>query len=148
MRHLITRILAVITILSCFSMAYSCNSLSDINTDKEETPVIVGSWGSISSSFTDGNGKVTNYPELSYGQYYFTLDFNEDGSYRQYSKTGNTITGSWRYNARTRDLQQYPDGEDYYIPSKVTMSGKNKMSIFTDYGSSGTATENFIRISY
>ena len=47
-----------------------------------------------------------------------------------------------------QELRQYPDGEDYYIPSKVTMSGKNKMSIFTDYLSSGTATENFVRISY
>ena len=148
MRHLITSVLAFCAILICLCLTSSCNSLSDLHTDKEETPAIVGSWGAISSSFTDGDGKVTNYPELTSGQYYFTLDFNEDGTYRQYSKTGNTITGTWKYTASTRDLRQYPDGEDYYIPSKVTMSGKNKMSIFTDYLSSGTVTENFVRISY
>ena len=148
MRHLTTKYLAFSAILLCLSLASSCDSVFGLKTDKEGTPVIVGSWGAISSSFTDGDGKVTNYPELPSGQYYFTLDFNEDGSYRQYSKSGSATTGTWNYYPSTRSLRQYPDGEDYYIPSKVTMSGKNRMSIFTDFLSSGTATENFVRISY
>ena len=148
MRQVITRAIAFSAILICLALAISCESLSDLKTEKEEIPIIVGSWGAISSCWTDKDGKVSNYPELSSGQYYFTLDINEDGTYRQCSKSGNTITGLWEYSADTREYKDYPDGKDYYILRKITLSGKNTMSIFTDYHSSGTATENYVRISY
>lgn len=108
---------------------------------------IIGLWGLVSETITDGNGKTDRFDPLESGAFYEYFEFKADGTLVRTTVYNNkTVLGIYTYNDATRALSYKFDGNKYYFPAVVNVISAKEMNITTDGGSVGRMTQYFVKV--
>ena len=133
--------------LSLSLLTASCGLQNPSNSSGDAQFTIIGKWGMVSGTITDGDGKTNRYGKLSDGSYYQTLEYLVDGSYIKTTFPDNKVSyGTYTYNNSNQSMQYKLDGDKYFVPARITIHSANEMTIFTDWGSVGSMTQYMTKI--
>ena len=118
---------------------------SACSTEKEPAFSIIGTWGMVSGTISEGDGTTNRYEELSNGKYYEILEYKTDGTLVRISE--GTEYGVYTFNNITYELSYKFDGEKYYRPAIIQVIDYDEMIVTTDFGVNvGRITQYFVRI--
>ena len=108
---------------------------------------IIGPWGMVSGTITDGDGKTTRYDSMGTGYYYEYMEFKADGTLiRTALPSKEKEYGVYTYNDATKSLSYKYDDNKYYQSAMVNVISVTEMNVTTDWGSVGRMTQYFVRV--
>ena len=147
---------AALVVLLCLSFGASSCSSNDTNGNPTQTSssidqqfTLIGAWGMVSGTITDGNGKTTRYGAFPEGKYYEYELFYLDGSFQRLDTNGNELTrGVYTYNSATQVLRMKEDQYKYFTNATVTILSVTEINIFTDYETAGSATQYMVKVAW
>lgn len=127
--------LSIISLLSCQKMDGNFS--------------IIGSWGMVSGTITDGDGTTKRYDRLGANTYYQTLEFRTDGTLIKTTYPDKSIKfGVYSYNDATKELPYKYDGDKYYYSATINIISVTEIIITTDYGPDlGKITQYMIKLN-
>lgn len=122
--------------------------LVSCTTEKEQVFTLVGQWGMVSGTISDGDGTTNRYGKLSDGSFYQLLEYRTDGTLIRTYLPDNTKTyGVYTFNNVTNELSYKYDGDRFYCPATVQIIDWDEIIVTTDYGTDiGRITQYLIKI--
>lgn len=119
--------------------------LNACSTEKEPAFTIIGTWGMVSGTISEGDGTTNRYDEMPSGKYYEILEYKTDGTLIRTSSVKEY--GVYTFNNITNELSYKFDGEKYYRPATIQVIDYDEMIVTTDYRFNiGRITQYFVRI--
>lgn len=136
----------VLPVFLCSCRETNSNNTSNANDDA--TFSIIGKWGMVSGTITNGDGATSRYSEHGDGYYYQILEYKLDGTFiKTPQPNGKSLYGTYTYNNADQSMKYKLDDEEYYVSASITIHSSVEMTIFTDWGSAGSMTQYMKKIN-
>ena len=123
------------------------SSVSSCEKEDISSFTIIGKWGMVSGSITEGDGSTKEYGSLGKDTYYQTLEFKPDGTL---SKTiwpsGSISHGDYSFFEAGKILSYKFNGDEYYYSASIFVFSSREITITTDYGSAGHISQHFVKL--